>query len=266
MNKNRKKNNIVKLFFEHDCGLGERAKIGLIVLRSDQTLEHELRHLLNLDGVAFYHSRIDNEMEINELSLIKMEEELPKAAALLPRSFNFDVIGYCCTSGSTIIGEENVSKKINKVHPNAQITNPLTASKAALKSLGVKRVGFITPYDPQITNEMRKNMLENGLEIPVTGSFFESDDFVVGRISKDSILESIKKIGSRKDCDGVFVSCTNLRVISLIREAESIIGKPVTSSNHALAWHLLRLSGINDTLENLGTLFLRSLSVNDKIV
>ena len=262
MNKNPKKNNIVKLNFENDFGLGERAKIGLIVLRSDQTLEYEFRQIFSLDGVAFYHSRIDNDMVINELSLSKMGDELPKAAALLPRSFNFDVIGYCCTSGSTIIGEETVYKKINKVHPNALITNPLSACKEALKSLGVKRVGFITPYEHYVTNEMRKNLLDSGLEIPVTGSFFESDDFVVGRISEDSILKSILKIGSRKDCDGVFVSCTNLRVVSLIKDAESSIGKPVTSSNHALAWHLLRLSGINDSLENLGKLFLRPLNLN----
>lgn len=263
MNKNPKKNNIVKLNFENDLGLGERAKIGLIVLRSDQTLEYEFRQIFSLDGVVFYHSRIDNDMGINELSLSKMGDELPKAASLLPRSFNFDVIGYCCTSGSTIIGEETVYKKINKVHPNALITNPLSACKEALKSLGVKRVGFITPYEPYVTNEMRKNLLDSGLEIPVTGSFFESDDFVVGRISEDSILKSILKIGSRKDCDGVFVSCTNLRVVSLIKDAESSIGKPVTSSNHALAWHLLRLSGINDSLENLGKLFLRPLNLND---
>ena len=99
MNKNIKKNNIVKLNFENDFGLGERAKIGLIVLRSDQTLEYEFRQIFNLDGVVFFHSRIDNEMEINELSLKKMGAELPKAAALLPPSFNFDVIGYCCNSG-----------------------------------------------------------------------------------------------------------------------------------------------------------------------
>lgn len=260
MDKNRKKNNIVKLSFKNDFGLGKRAKIGLIVLRSDQTLEHEFRQIMNLDGIVFYHSRIENEMEINETSLTKMSDEIPKAAALLPQSFDFDVIGYCCSSGSTIIGEETVSKKINKIHPHALVTNPLSASKEALKSLGVKRVGFITPYDPYVTNEMRKNLLFSGLEIPVTGSFYESDDFVVGRISEDSILESILKIGSRKDCDGVFVSCTNLRVVSLIKKAESRLGKPVTSSNHALAWHLLRLSGINDFIENLGKLFLRSLN------
>ena len=79
----------------------------------------------------------------------------------------------------SIIGEETVYNKINKVHPNALITNPLSACKEALKSLGVKRIGFITPYEPYVTNEMRKNLLDSGLEISVTGSFFESFKFKI---------------------------------------------------------------------------------------
>ncbi len=37
-----------------------------------------------------------------------MQRDLPKAAALLPAQLSFDAIGYCCTSGATMIGEDNV--------------------------------------------------------------------------------------------------------------------------------------------------------------
>jgi maleate isomerase len=46
-----------------------------------------------------------------------------------------------------------------------------------------------------------------------------------------------------------------LRALDIIEKAEKIIGKPVTSSNHALAWHLLRLAGIDDILDEYGQLF-----------
>ena len=91
---------ILKLKFKTDLGLGTRANIGMIVLSSDQTLEMEFRTLLNFDGVALYHSRIPNQMHITEKTLAKMETELPITASLLPDSFNFDVIGYGCTSVS----------------------------------------------------------------------------------------------------------------------------------------------------------------------
>jgi len=254
-------NQIIELAHKTDSGLGKRANLGIIVLSSDQTLEYEFRTLLNIEGVTLYHSRIPNEMEITKSSLAKMEADLPVAAALLPESFNFSAIGYGCTSGATIIGEDRVEKAIQRIHPETPCSNPLTACKAALRALGLKRIALLTPYDPAITMEMRDNLLKSGFVIPVTGSFFETDDFIVGRISSDSILSSIEKIGASVECDGVFVSCTNLRVASIIEEAEARLGKPVTSSNHALAWHLLRLSGIKDSPENFGSLFQKQLSV-----
>ena len=250
---------ILKLKFKTDAGLGCRANIGMIVLSSDQTLEFEFRALLDFEGVALYHARIPNEMDITKETLAKMEADLPIAASLLPGSFNFDVIGYGCTSGTTVIGEDQVEKVIRTVHPGIPVTNPLTACKAAMGALKLKRIAFLTPYEPSITKAMRDNLMEEGFQIPVTASFFESDDFVVGRITSNSILESVKKIGAHGECDGVFVSCTNLRAASVIEPAEEYLGKPVTSSNHALAWHLLRLAGINDTPSNLGRLFHQNL-------
>ena len=250
---------ILKLKFKTDSGLGSRANIGMIVLSSDQTLELEFRTLLDFEGVALYHARIPNEMDITEETLAKMEAELPITASLLPGSFNFNVIGYGCTSGTTVIGEDRVEKAIRTVHPGIPVTNPLTACKAAMRALKLKRIAFLTPYEPSITKAMRDNLMEEGFQIPVTASFFESDDFVVGRITSNSILESVKKIGAHSECDGVFVSCTNLRAASVIEPAEEYLGKPVTSSNHALAWHLLRLAGINDTPSNLGRLFHQNL-------
>jgi maleate isomerase len=36
---------------------------------------------------------------------------------------------------------------------------------------------------------------------------------------------------------------------------EAEVGLPVTSSDHALAWHCLRLAGVNDVVAGAGQLF-----------
>ena len=95
---------ILRLRFEIDAGAGERARIGVVVLESDRTLEAELR-LVDIDGVAFFHSRIPNDDHVTAETLLAMEARLPEAAGLLPRAFEFDVVGYGCTSASTQIGE-----------------------------------------------------------------------------------------------------------------------------------------------------------------
>ena len=95
---------IRSLKFETDAGPGERARIGLIVLQSDQTIEPEFASLLRGLGVVLYHARIPNAMEVTPDTLRQMERELPGTVRLLPREFCFDAIGYCCTSGAAEIG------------------------------------------------------------------------------------------------------------------------------------------------------------------
>mgnify|MGYP000483538724 CR=1 FL=1 len=123
-----------ELPFKVDDGLGARARIGAIILQSDQTAEHEFATLLRQDGVALYHARIPNAMDVTPETLRAMERDLPAAAALLPGAFDFDAIGYCCTSGATMIGEGRVDEIIREIHPGAKTTNPLTACKAAVSS------------------------------------------------------------------------------------------------------------------------------------
>ncbi len=177
---------IQNLTSAQDAGLGSRAQIGMIVLQSDQTIEHEFAALLRLEGLALYHARIPNEMEVTCDTLRQMETDLPVAAGLLPVSFDFDAIGYCCTSGATMIGEDRVDQILRAAHPKANTSNPITACKAALRALGLKRIALITPYAPDVTVEMRDNLAEAGFEVNAIGTFNQSDDFKVARISSDS--------------------------------------------------------------------------------
>lgn len=243
------------LNFSTDDGLGQRARIGLIVLQSDQTIEHEMARLLSDDGVALYHARIPNATEVTPESLRQMQIDLPHTASLLPSFFDFDAIGYACTSGATMIGENRVDEIIRAVHPKAKTSNPISACKAALTELNLKRVALLTPYSPEVTTEMQENLRAAGFQINAVASFNESDDFTVARISADSILKAVLNVGARDDCDAVFVSCTSLRALEIISQAEHQLNKPVISSNQTLAWHLMQLTGLQSTLENCGQLF-----------
>jgi len=51
---------------ETDGGLGQRARIGLIVLQSDQTIEHQFARIFRADDIALYHARIPNAWEVSE--------------------------------------------------------------------------------------------------------------------------------------------------------------------------------------------------------
>lgn len=245
---------VIQLDFDTDEGFGARARIGMIILESDQTLEVEARRI-DVDGVAFYHSRIPNEMEVTPTTLTDMAARLPVAAGLLPDEFGFDAIGYGCTSASTLIGTDGVTGAIRQAHPDMACSNPIAAAIAAFEALAVGRVAIVTPYTLDVTEPVADQFRQAGLEVGAVGSFLESSDLVVARISPESIASGVTTVAEAAgDCDGVFISCTSLRTLDIIPKLEGEIGKPVVSSNLALLWHLLRLSGVDDRLPHLGRL------------
>lgn len=233
----------MKLPFVTDDGMGARAALGLVVLPADETLETEMRGFLPERDVALYHTRIVMPPDVTTETLAGMADALPAAVALLPEC-RLDVIGYGCTSGATVIGPEGVRQRVRKVHPEAEVTDPISATLAACRALGVRRLGFVTPYVESVSAAMRTLLVRNGLEIAAFASFEEGDDRVVARIAPDSILAAIEDVAGRADCDAVFVSCTNLRVAGIAAEAERRIGRPVISSNLALGWHMRALAGL----------------------
>lgn len=241
------------LVFATDDGFGSRATIGLIVLETDQTLEMEARSMI-VDGVSWYHARIPNEAEVTPETLTAMRARLPVAAGLLPAGFGFDAIGYGCTSAATLIGEDGVRDAIREAHPDIACTNPVSAAVDAFKALGAARVAVVTPYTADVTAPIIEHFTARGIAVPAVGSFLESNDLVVARISEASIADAARRIAAESSCDAVFVSCTSLRTFGVLDALESELAIPVVSSNAALLWRLLRLAGIDDSVPGLGAL------------
>jgi maleate isomerase len=154
-----------------------------------------------------------------------------------------------------MIGETKVDKIIREVHPQAATSNPLTACKAAFEKLKLRNIALVTPYSPDVTLEMQANLRSAGFNTVAVASFNQTDDFTVARITSESILKAITNVGARDEVDGVFVSCTSLRTLNIINEAELQIDKPVITSNQALGWHLARLSGLRCAKHEFGRIF-----------
>lgn len=247
----------MKLPFSLDEGSSSKAALGLIVLEMDETLESETRTVFNQRGVALFHSRIPSAQEVTPQTLKQMENELPDVAGLLPSTRPLDVVGYGCTSGATVIGPDKIAKLINSAHPKAKVTDPITAVIAALKHLGISKLGFITPYVAEVSTAMRDMLYQHDIFAPHIASFEQSQDPVVARISPVSIFDAVTTVGANENVDAVFVSCTNLRCFDIIEKAEDKIGKPVISSNQALAWHMLKLANLPTRSAGPGKLFNR---------
>jgi len=236
------------LAFETDAGIAARAAIGVIVLASDGTLEYEFRQVCNLPGVGLFHSRIYNDNTVTPETLKAMEAGITRACDVIVPGCPLDVVAYGCTSASIVIGEKQIFEQVQKSRPEVHCTTPVTAAFAAFKALGVRNIGILTPYRADVNAQVKAYFEKAGFKVPVFGSFNEKNDPTVARISPKSIRAAALEIGRHPKVEAVFVSCTALRLVNSVADIEAELGKPVTSSNHALAWHCLRLANVADNL------------------
>ena len=246
---------IEHLPFETSQIIGSRARIGLVVLATDYTIEHEMRMLVNLPGVDIYHARIANSPNISPDSLRAMEPLITATAELILPGDTLDVLAYACTSASIVLGTSTVAKNLNAAKPEAKTTNPAFAAFEAFAALGAKRIAVLTPYAKNVNAMVQKSLEDVGFDVPVFGSFNEPHDPTVAAIDSQSLKTGIARITEGQDVDAIFISCTSVRIVADVVAIETDLDIPVTSSNHALAWHCLRLAGIDDKQPELGRLF-----------
>ena len=244
----------MKLEYKSDGGYSGDAALGVVVLSTDETLEPEMRQITSQSGAKLYHTRIPFATNVTPENLAMMEHDLPTSISLMPPKIDFKAIGYACTSGATVIGSNKLAQIIQKIYPNAAVTDPIKAVIAACVALGVKRLGMLTPYRADVSAAMRELLEKNDIEITSFGSFEEESDHKVARISQSSTLDGMMHVGA-KNCDAVFSSCTNLGSFDVIEKAEKALGKPVISSNSAFTWHLHRLAGFTGPIAGPGQLF-----------
>lgn len=243
--------------FGMDSGIAARASLGLVVLATDQTIEHEWRQLLTQPGVALYHSRLYNSAQINPQTLALMEADIPGAVDLILPGQPLQVVAFGCTSGTMVITEQKVFQRIREARPDVACTTPLTGAMAGLKALGAKRIALLTPYVASINKLFCDYIEAAGVVVSRVGSFNHENDNEVARIDGASLRNAVLQLGSDPEVDAVFVSCTSLRMVELIPVLEAQLGKPVISSNYAMAWHALRLAGVDEKQPELGRLFER---------
>ena len=230
------------------------APLGLIVLQSDETIEMEFRQLLGPDQPLFV-SRIPSDTEVTSQTLAAMRGRITDVARLFPEGRRLAAVGYGCTSASAEIGPGPVARLIKAGCDCGATTEPLSALIAACEALGVRRIGFVSPYVPPVSARLREAIGAGGVTVARFDSFDEPLEANVVRIEAGALREAAHRIAAGGGIDAVFLSCTNLRTFRFLAGLEAELGLPFLSSNLVLGWHMLRLAGLNmpDRPERLWT-------------
>ena len=235
-----------------DNGVHHRAKIGYVLLATEQTVQDDVIRL-QPPGVGIHFTRAAIPDSITSESLAAQADLLADCAASLLPDGSLDVVCYACTSGSLVIGEERVFAELNRGAPNARATSLITGVIRALKQVGARRIVVATPYLDEVNQREVEYLEQAGLEVlSLCGLNLEKDSDMV-RVAPDYIAE-FALAQDHPDADAIFVSCGALRTLDVIGEIESRAGKPAICSNQAMIWDCLRLAGIDDQYAGYGCL------------
>jgi len=235
-----------------DQGRHPRAKIGYVLLATEQTIEDDVM-TLRPDGVGIHFARAAIADSITRETLAAQVDLLaPCAETLLPDG-SLDVVCYGCTSGSLVIGEDRVFEEFRKGAPNAKPTSIITAVIRALKAVGAKRIAVATPYLDEVNTTEKLYLEQAGFQVvDIQGLNLEKDSDMI-RVAPSFIRDFALSL-NHAEADAVFVSCGALRTLDVVGEIEQALGKPVICSNQAMIWDTLRLAGVGDKFTGYGQL------------
>ena len=227
-------------------------RLGIIVPSGNTLLETELCSL-PINGVSFHFTRVVNYLDTEE-ELAAMADQAPNAAELLSHA-KVQAIAFGCTSGSFLYGKDYDLKLIKKM--SSKVTVPcITTSTAVIKGLRemkINKVMLFAPYEQWLTQRGVEFLKTNNFEVIGSEHMNLTDSQDLVNVTTEQIVQWVKtKI--KKNCDGVFISCTCFRGMGTAEQLEKDLGIPVVTSNQAMVWHLLQLSGYSSPVTGYGTL------------
>ena len=112
-----------------------------------------------------------------------------------------------------------------------------------------------TPYLEPVAKIGRQFVEDNGIQV-LDLKWLGKAGFDIAEVSKDALYHLVKAV-DRPESEAIFISCTTLHTIELIKFLEADLQKPVITSNQATFWNMLRLAGVNDRIEGFGQLLER---------
>jgi maleate isomerase len=221
-------------------------RIGILAPPGNVAMERELPAHLP-PGVVMNHNRLSRPGNaISRESLLAMADSVEQAAHDLAQAYP-EVIVYGCTSGSFLEGIGNEARLAARITGRTGIpaVTTSTAVVEALQALGARRVYLITPYPDEVNEHELAFLKHFRMETVALESFRCPTSEDIRAISSDQVAELVLgNAAAIRDCDTIFISCTNLLTLDRIAMIEARSGRPVVSSNQASLWAGLARMGV----------------------
>ena len=229
-------------------------RIGLITLASDFRIEKDFNNIIYGKEIDLYCNRIHCYNPLTNETLKKMADDIPNVTKDILPDQKLDCVAYGCTSGTIAAGYEAIFKKVNLAKPDTKVTTPITSAINALKALKINKLSIFTPYTDEINQSVINYFKKEGIEISELSYFDIASDLDIGKVDPDHLFNILIK-KDLSNSDALFISCTALPALTIIKDLEKKTGKIVLSSNQTLIWDTLKQIDFKNKVAGYGELF-----------
>ena len=229
----------------------ERRHFGVLVPSTNTTVEIEYTH--HLPPTLQSHTARLGKGSGTPFSPSK-DEDVSYQSKLLGDA-RVEVVALAQTSAS-LFDDEYDAKVKALMSRNAGVP-AVTSAEAigeAVRALGAKRVGIVTPYSTQvIENAKRYYERKYGLQVLGMEGFGATDAYAIGKLDADIAFEGMRRVDTPQ-IEVLIVPGGNFPTMPWIAAWERAFGKPVITTNQAALWGALGVMKLNNPLPGLGRL------------
>lgn len=223
------------------------ARIGVLVPFTNTNLEADLT-LMRPEGVSFHYARmggydrdeIPDAEQMARLGASDLDKPLELLMGARP-----DVVMYGCTSATLTHGREfdrTLADKISDMSGAATVT-AAGALVVALQAVNATRIGFASPYVPQINDDAIAFLSGCGFATVHRAEVTDAlDNYGQGEMTPQRVFD-LGRAADHPSAQAVVLSCTDMRSVETIDLLEAELGKPVITSNQAMLFEALRHLG-----------------------
>ena len=131
-----------------------------------------------------------------------------------------------------------------------------------MRTLGMKRVVMLTPFDESMHRQLTEYVGHAGIEVVATRSLWPSDEAGMSRRYGVSTLPLAEPYHAAKElylstpsADGIWITGALMPSVAIIDSLERDLGAPVVSSMQAMMWAGLGLARVKAEIAGYGRLF-----------
>lgn len=214
-----------------------RGLIGVFTPQANTTVEPEMA-ILTPPGHAFVNARMMSGRATISERLLDYMDQFPGALAQFANA-PVDVIALACTGASYLLGTEREDALMAEIAARSGVPalNGASASVDALRMLGAKRIGLVSPYNSALDKESAGYWTARGFEVAAEASAYrESSAFhPIYSLSAAAAEAALKQLEGER-LDAVLMLGTGMPTLEAIARWPRVAGAPVLSCMLCIAW------------------------------